>query len=371
VEYTAELTPWARRVLQRRQLVATWIGRFFLLAAILIVAAFLVSIFAGLWILVPWFIALGPFLLGVFLIGWLSATHMRSEYVGWLGSRLVVCEHGFAIWKPAGTKVYPWFLIEDDWLPEEPRNQRRRETRLLISEIYEQGERFEEHCRADLRRRQEQTGSDGQTSVAGGAWLESRVAQEIAPLELVAGPTAVAKRTVKRGHGVWALFTLGVLAGTLLFFSVQYSGLVPGLSARLTTGVLLALCWVFSRFATASGWSSEHERLLDSRILLGARGLAFWSPEKVIVLYWDHLGQGWSATLDIPKAERRAEWFPVRLKIQTKQGTTFLVSDFYEDAGRIADRVVAELQRPRDRKLPTAPSTDILASDTELRPEQR
>jgi hypothetical protein len=369
VEYVADLTPHARQFLQQQLLVSNRIARFFLLAAIVLVVAFLVSIFTGSWTLVPWYIALGPCLLGVFFVGWLGGTLGRAEYVGWLASRIVVGEHGYAIWKPAGTKAYLWLLAEPDWLPEEPPDQRRRKTRLLTSEMYEQGERFEEHCRAELRRRQEQTGPDGQTSVPGRAWLESRVAQEIAPLELVAGPTAAAKQSVKQG--LWGCSFLVGVAGALLVIGVRYSGLVPGFSSAVASGPLLVLLGLLTYWASvASSWCNEHERMLDNRILLGARGLVFWSPEKLTVLLWDDLGQEWRATLDIPKAERRAEWFPVRLKIQTKQGT-FLVSDFYEEAGRIADRVVAELQRPRERKLPTAPSNDILAPDTELRPEQR
>jgi hypothetical protein len=323
-----------------------------------------------------WLVSFVPLLLG--LVIWTCAyiVGIRDGFLSWLDTRLLIGDKGWGLWRRRGVEVYPYAFVPDAWqktwlISNPPKWSDYWLPRwwLGYAKVYEQGLLLEEHFREELRRRQERRERpDSAPSLPPGPWLLSAAAQEIGPVELVAEPTPNAQQKIERWQWVWSSLRQGIVAFILLVVGLQISGLLP-LSDVIVLASLGGGTWLALRCNRRYQNTLQREALLHSRLLLGSRGLAFWSSAGSIVLLWEDLGREWTATPKVSDKERRAEWYPVRLKLRSSSGQEILLTDFYEGAAHIEERILAELQRNASCPIPRLLSTDITLPDPGLRPE--
>jgi hypothetical protein len=88
-------------------------------------------------------------------------------------------------------------------------------------------------------------------------------------------------------------------------------------------------------------------RAMEERLLVGARGLAFWGPTRERVILWVELG----IRLKImPESVAFA-----RLVLQQADGSRIIIDDYYDDHRKVIARVIEELARTPERPEHPAP----------------
>jgi hypothetical protein len=371
LEFTAELSSEGRRLLRQRLFAEGTAGLGCALLGLAIGTALLLLRVAPAWAPSPWFVVVGPLLVGGFATFAAAFLTLWSESANLLGSRLLVGARGWAVWRPTEVRAESWAQLEDDWQPPDPLRLHWTDPwlgrqALFVSELFDHNDRFDQHCRDELQRREARKSGTEPDPVPDGPWLVSVAADEMGPVELVAGPTEEAQRYIQRRLRNWNLGGLAVLAVFLLVLGVEFSRLLHPSVSWFPLWVTIVLTPLWYPCWRGIQWHQQRQQRLPSRLLLGERGLAIWAPERSIMLLWEELGERWSVTLDIPAGQRRAEWFPVRLRLQGQDLPPFLLSDFFEHAQRIEARILAELQRRSERTTPRLASTDITVPQTGL-----
>jgi hypothetical protein len=363
LEAICDLSPEGRRLFATQLRVWSllwWLG---LVAAIPLVAVplFLLAIEKG---RPPaWYLAILPLLLSAAGCGLAILAEAHSNYLGWTKSRLLVGDRGWIYWTPRGATAFLWWQIPDDWRPERPRpsgwggNWFPRWW-VSLSDVYANGEVLLDYWHAELRKRQSLRESSTDTEADTG------------PLEMVLGPTSVARAQLERGYRFWRWLIRGYLLLVLLLLGGWLSAWLTLPGHLLLAAVLGAFgcSVVFDRFL--AGYQ-DRLWLLETRYLLGDSGLAFWSAGQALVFRWADLGRCWTVTPHIPKEARQEAWFHVRLKLEAADGTTLLLSDLYENAAALEARILAELQRQASLgNLPTS-STSVTTRHQDMRTDAR
>jgi hypothetical protein len=208
--------------------------------------------------------------------------------------------------------------------------------------------------------------------VPDGPWLDSDAARSIGPVLLVAAPS-------RRGRRTWLVRTClvtfaGLLVGGLFAFllgAFLYDQAYGDANADPRGGIFP---FVVAASAFVMTGQYLHRQLLSlrPRFLLGRRGLALWNPGGSIVIPWDALVTEWRTSVRVTKYERFQLVLPVLLKLRRTDGFCLFITELYEHAPRIVERVLDELHRrsvlsiptstPRERPAETGP-TDIVPPD--------
>lgn len=349
VEEVAELTAEGRQRLEEqlalcqrvaaRSRVAWYVGLAGLVGGVLLVL--LVS--------TGWPVALGLALAcGTLLLSWsngLSARSNRANHTAMLQGKLLVGMRGFAVWTPLGEYPFSWSQVALDMFgepPEEVHLTTLRE-RFYVRELFDCADRLALRAQAELRTLSEAAG--GATVVGHHPyepWLDTDAARLIGPIEQVVQPReeVVRVRRARLGYvnGGYLLLVVIFLGGVLLTFT-EPAETAPK-PVYLVTFLLVGsfVLFLLTAGVTGAAW------LLDSRLLLGPRGLVIWGAQGVVAVLWEEVGTFWHVTSDVPRNEatgavRRTYW-----RFQRADGVWFYLTDLYEDGERVAERIHAALE---------------------------
>jgi hypothetical protein len=90
---------------------------------------------------------------------------------------------------------------------------------------------------------------------------------------------------------------------------------------------------------------------LRQRLLLGAQGIALWTPDLSSVVFWDELGTVWRRVR--PQGLTRQ---PLTVVLEHTNGTRLAITTFFADHHQVALRVLEELdRRTGSREEPLCP----------------
>jgi len=172
-----------------------------------------------------------------------------------------------------------------------------------------------------------------------GPWLGSDAARAIGPVERVHGPAG----DVYRDHGCMVavaaiMFLPGLLIPLALIFSPRWS-IAP--TEILPAGViaLVAICIFGGVLADVVRLA---RRDLAVRVLVGARGLARWTPGGATVVLWADLGTAWTC--------HPARHDPSVVELRRADGAALLLDCAIAGHHAIIARVAAELAGRVDRR---------------------
>jgi hypothetical protein len=320
----------------------------------------------GVWLLLVGLVLLGVFLVPLLLTpggspllnAALVVTFFAALVLVWwlfprLSHRLLVGTQGMALWtRTGGTVVYwdalgnLWRLIDDgsrwgrlvlesadgrpfvvDWLFTDDDLARARVLEEL--ERNRLGRQYERQNRAALPDRLPE-----REDLPQGPWTHSDAARRIGPLEAVHGPraTVVAKTwfTVVAVNVLLAILLAGTVAQAI------------SLARRPTTGDDWVIVWIGAGLVVVLGvialfGTRPLLRRLSWRVLIGARGVAEWHPDREVVVPWIDLGETW--------LKRPSPTPTVRLVLEHLRGPQMILTTFYADVDRVVDRVEAERVR--------------------------
>jgi hypothetical protein len=368
VEYVSDLSPEGRRRVETQ--VRLWGGlaqlcRVALIAGIVgLVATWLLSDFLPAYWGAP--LCAGLSFLAL-IVGWVGsgiAARGLFQHQTTLASRLLVGARGFALWAPRGAIVLSWAQFTPSLFPDPNDPGRKRgflslRRTLYLAELYEHTERVEERGRAELQRRAEELAPAPATPSPPEhpkePWLDSEAARLIGPVEMVAAPNpeiARRRRGARRVAQVLAgLVVVAIPTGFLLplvFPTVRWPDPVLVLIGAIAVG-LLGVSFV--------GAIARHAWLLDTRILVGPRGLAVWGPHGSLVIPWEELGVFWDVSAKIAPEEPTGAVHRALLRFRRRDGACFYLTDLFDDAERIQERVLAELHR---RTGPVPPESGVV-----------
>ncbi len=186
-----------------------------------------------------------------------------------------------------------------------------------------------------------------QPSLQPDPWLDSEAARRIGPVTAVHGPTAGMVSGLVTLTGivggvflpVWlAPLGLLVLAKGWPDWTYLFGDLRHLMGAAVGIGSYLALTSFF--VVPLVVMIRDGRRALAIRLLVGARGLAHWSPTEEQVFLWDDLGTGWVChpTFD-----------PEGIQLRQANGSIVVIDRAFADHQKIISRVVAEVVRLMDR----------------------
>lgn len=200
------------------------------------------------------------------------------------------------------------------------------------------------------------------------SWFDSDAAHAVGPIERVYGPSGwlYFNRAIRAGFLTVASLTVGLFLVLLARVGLaEWLRSVPG-------GVDLFVLWL----ALLPGLGVLAVALLDfrfvrrdlaGRLLVGPRGLAWWTPTKTTTVLWTDLGAIWSC--------HPSRIGPTGIIQRRVDGAVVVVDAFFADHHAIVARVAAELTRRIDRRawpLGLRPPSEAIRPDelgiTEPRP---
>jgi hypothetical protein len=170
-------------------------------------------------------------------------------------------------------------------------------------------------------------------------WLDSAAAQAVGPVELVCRPRSwVAFR--RQPVLLWFLFLVALdLLGAALFLLTSALRGFPGFSAVQDwfAGSCMVLSFTALLLTFVTLWARRISAGLPTCLLLGAKGLAWWTPETARVALWAEMGTVWE--LD-PSPTDADGWV-----LRRADGVTILLDGRLTDHLAVVARVLAEMPR--------------------------
>jgi hypothetical protein len=167
-----------------------------------------------------------------------------------------------------------------------------------------------------------------------GPWLDSPAAHAIGSVEKVLVPAAGEAWAVGCCAGLLAVALPFPLVAFLAVY--VFGGAPPGGERPLAILDLFLVAWLLPvLLVMIVGF-----RRLRVRLLLGARGIARWTPGQSLVVLWDELGTIWWRV-----GPAMSEKNPLAVVLERQDGTQFPITAFFADYHQVALRVLEELAR--------------------------
>jgi hypothetical protein len=164
-------------------------------------------------------------------------------------------------------------------------------------------------------------------------------ARAIGPVEKVCAPTRHERALVG-----WLALTIAALVpiplGVLgLALGAPIGALLTqrGAGVLFTNGACFLLLLVWPLLVLAVVWRDMAR--LSHRLLLGAKGVALWTPKLSQVVLWDDLGTVWRRVPPAPEDP------PSLCVVLERKGARLAITSFFADHHQVALRVLEELER--------------------------